>query len=122
MILKGDAQHLKVAVVGSRSVKDTHYPELIEVLPIGAGTIISGGAKGADMLGKRYAQEYHLCYEEYPPDYKSFGRGAPMERNRRIVDMADYVVVMWDGRSHGAAYVIRYCLDTSTPVRVLICH
>ena len=45
-----------------------------------------------------------------------------MHRNRQIVDRADYVIVMWDGKSQGAAYIIQYCMESGTPVRVLICH
>ena len=113
---------MKVAVVGSRSVDDSHYLTLCETMPIGASTIISGGARGADALAKRYAAESNLYYEEYIPEYERYGRGAPMHRNRQIVDRADYVIVMWDGKSQGAAYIIQYCLESGTPVRVLICH
>ncbi|MBS6546864.1 MAG: DUF2493 domain-containing protein [Butyricicoccus pullicaecorum] len=113
---------MKVAVVGSRSVSDAHYDTLCRTLPIGVSTIISGGAKGADALAKRYAMENGLFYEEYLPDYEQYGRGAPMQRNREIVDRADYVIVMWDGQSRGASYVMKYCIDSGTPVRVLICH
>lgn len=113
---------MKVAVVGSRGVSPAHYDTLCRTLPIGVSTIISGGAKGADALAKRYAVENGLFYEEYLPEYERFGRSAPIERNRQIVDRADYVIVMWDGKSHGSAFVVKYCIDSGTPVRVLICH
>lgn len=113
---------MKVAVVGSRNVKNIHYMTLCETMPIGASTIISGGAKGADALAKRYAEENGLFYEEYLPNYDRFGRAAPLKRNQQIVGRADYVIVLWDGKSQGSAYVIKYCMETGTPVRVLICH
>ena len=113
---------MKVAVVGSRSVSAGHYLTLCGILPIGVSTIISGGAKGADALAKRYAQENHLFYEEYVPDYSRYGRGAPLQRNRQIVDRADYVIVLWDGKSQGAAYIIKYCMECGKPIRVKICH
>ena len=107
---------MKVAIVGSRSVGPEHYEELCAKVPIGASTIISGGSKGADMLAKRYAEENNLFYEEFLPDY------APLKRDQQIEERADYVIVMWDGKSHGAAYVIKYCLEVNTAVRTMICH
>ena len=113
---------MKVAIVGSRSVGAIHYPTLCEQVPRGASMIISGGAEGADRLARRYAAESGLSYVEIRPDYAVHGRSAPLRRNQEIVHRADYVLVLWDGRSRGSAYVIKYCLDTGTPVRVLICH
>ena len=113
---------MKVAVVGSRSVGRDHYLTLCKTMPIGASTIISGGAKGADALAKLYAQKNQLFYEELRPDYDHFGRSAPIQRNDEIIRRADYVIVLWDGKSRGSAYVIKRCIDCGTPVRVLICH
>ena len=113
---------MKVAVVGSRTVSYLHYIKLCETIPIGASTIISGGAKGADALGKYYAEANNLFYEEYTPDYKTYGRAAPRRRNDTIIDRADYVIVLWDGKSRGSAYVMKRCIDCGTPLRVLICH
>lgn len=113
---------MKVAIVGSRSVGAEHYEELCAKVPIGASTIISGGSKGADQLAKRYAEENNLFYEEFLPDYARFGRAAPLKRDQQIVERADYVIVMWNGQSRGAAYVIKYCLEVNTAVRTIICH
>lgn len=113
---------MKVAIVGSRSVGPAHYERMCEKIPIGASMIISGGAKGADMLAKQYAEESGLTYVEIPPNYAKYGRAAPLRRDEEIVRLADYVLVLWDGQSHGAAYVIKYCLEVGTYVQTLICH
>ena len=49
-----------------------------------------------------------------------FGRQAPLQRNDAIVDYADFVLAIWDGRSRGTKYVIDRCRKTGTPVRVLL--
>lgn len=113
---------MKVAIVGSRSVGPEHYDRMCEKIPIGASMIISGGAKGADLLAKRYAEENGLTYVEITPDYRKYGRAAPIRRNEEIVRLADYVLVLWDGQSQGAAYVIKHCLEVNTYVRTIICH
>lgn len=113
---------MKIAIIGSRGVSAVHYETLCQAIPIGASHILSGGARGADMLARRYANENGLPLTEFLPDYATFGRTATLRRNHDIVDGADYVIALWDGVSRGTAAVICYCLETYTPVRVYICH
>lgn len=112
---------MKVAIIGSRDVNDAHYAALCEKVPIGASEIISGGAQGADALAKRYATENKLMLTILEPDYAQYGRAAPHRRNEQIVERADYVLALWDGRSRGTAHVINTCIRTYTPVRVIMC-
>lgn len=112
---------MKVAIIGSRSVGEIHYPALCQAVPIGASIIVSGGAKGADLLARKYADENGLAFLEIQPDY-CIGRYAPLQRNKKIVDFADYVIALWDGTSMGTARTIDYCIKSYTPVRVYICH
>lgn len=113
---------MKVAIIGSRSVTMRSYEILCEKIPIGASLILSGGAQGADQLAKYYAEQNNLPYQEFLPDYKTFGRNAPLKRNESMIDHADYVLALWDGRSRGTAYGINYCIQSYTPVKVLIRH
>ena len=59
-------------------------------------SIISGGAKGADQLGERYAKEEGLELTRILPDWKGRGKRAGLERNTDIVAQADYVLAFWD--------------------------
>jgi len=63
--------------------------------------IVSGGAKGADLLGKKYAIENNLEYIEYLPDWKRFGKSAGVIRNKDIINTANIVIAFWDGVSKG---------------------
>ena len=61
---------MKVAVIGSRSFND--YSLLKKVMnkyAEKATTIISGGAKGADTLAEKYAQECNLEKEIFLADW-----------------------------------------------------
>lgn len=113
---------MKVAIVGSRSVDEKYYQLLCSKVPKGASIIISGGAKGADALAKIYAEENQLDYIEILPDYAKYGRAATIRRNEKIVDMADYVLVLWDGKSRGSSFVMKYCIETNKTLKVLTCH
>ena len=73
-----------------------------------ADEIVSGGAKGVDTCVARYAKEKEIPLTEFLPDYSRYGKGAPVVRNKQIVDYADKVVVFWDGSSKGTLSVIRY--------------
>ena len=86
---------MRILVCGGRNyykysvVKDTLEDLLpVEETPV---VIIAGGAGGADFLAKVFAlDEYGDCvsigYEEYPADWKLFGKRAGMLRNQQMLD------------------------------------
>ena len=108
---------MKVAVIGSRGLA---VDDLEKYLPSDTTEIVSGGAKGVDTSAREYALAYCLQLTEFLPDYKAFGRGAPLKRNITIITYADMVLAFWDGRSRGTKYVIDRCKDMGVPVRVFL--
>lgn len=99
---------MKVAVIGSRGFNDYFLlSKILKEIP-GIEQIISGGAVGADSLAAKWAKENKVDLIEHIPDYKKYGRSAPIVRNRTIVDQCDAIVAFWDGESRGAAYTIKY--------------
>ena len=104
---------MKVAVIGSRSI--TSYP-LDEVIPADTEEIISGGARGVDTLAREYAQAHGIPCTEIRPDYARYGKGAPLRRNLEIIEKADLVIALWDGKSTGTAHTIRKCREIGKPV------
>lgn len=97
---------MKVAVIGSRGLQ---IDNLQEYLPENTDEIVSGGAVGIDSCAKEYANKNMLKYKEFLPDYKSYGKSAPLKRNLQIIDYADIVIAFWDGKSKGTQYVINSC-------------
>ena len=106
---------MKVAVIGSRGLQVDH---LGEYLPEGVTEIVSGGAKGIDTCAKNYALEHGLKLTEFLPEYKKYGRGAPLRRNITIIEYADLVLAFWDGKSRGTKFVIDNCVKRNIPVTV----
>lgn len=97
---------MKVAIIGSRTI----FIENIEdYIPKGTTEIVSGGAKGVDTCAKLFAESNNITYSEFLPEYKKYGRAAPIVRNRLIVDSADIIIAFWDGTSKGTKSVIDYC-------------
>lgn len=105
---------IKLAVVGSRSFNN--YDALKNVIDgicedfdYEITAIVSGGARGADALGEKYADEYVIDKEIYPADWNRFGKRAGYLRNEDIIKACDVCVCFWDGESHGTKHDIELC-------------
>lgn len=106
---------MKLAIIGSRGL---WVENLGNYLPPGVTEIVSGGAKGIDSCARQYAQEHGLKLTEFLPDYRRYGRGAPLKRNLEIIDYADQVLAFWDGNSSGTKHVIDKCNKQKKKVTV----
>ena len=107
-----------IAVIGSRGFSD--YFLLKQALDKEEiAKVVSGGAKGADSLAALYARENDIDLQEFLPDYKKHGRGAPLVRNKLIVDASDMVIAFWDGKSRGTKYTMDYAEKQGKEVKVV---
>ncbi|MBP1576666.1 MAG: DUF2493 domain-containing protein [Oscillospiraceae bacterium] len=79
---------------------------------------LSGGCRGVDMLGERYAKENGFPIERYPANWKKYGKSAGPKRNLQMVRICDGVICFWDGKSKGTASVIRYAKEFGKPLWV----
>ena len=95
---------MKLAIIGSRSL---YVEDLAKFIPSGVTEIVSGGAKGIDTCARVYALKNNIKLTEFLPDYRQYGRLAPLKRNIQIVDYTDEVLAFWDGKSTGTVYTIR---------------
>ncbi len=112
---------MRIAVVGSRNISlsfERFYELLCDLLPDNATAVVSGGARGVDRLAAQFAKLHNLPVTEHLPDYDAFGRIAPLVRNRTIVDDADFIVAVWDGKSRGTLNTIDYTLECNKPLVV----
>ena len=105
---------MKVAVIGSRNLN----VNMKQYLPHGISLIVSGGARGVDTLAEKYANAYGIAKLIFFPDYKRYGKVAPLARNKLIVDHADMVIAFWDGISRGTKYTIDYANSQNKKVFV----
>ena len=107
---------MKIAVVGSRGII---VNDLEKYLPEGVTEIISGGAKGVDSCAREYALSHGIKLTEFLPDYRRYGRGAPLKRNISIIENADMVIAFWDGKSHGTKFVIDKCREMGVDLIII---
>ena len=108
---------MRVAVIGSRGLK---VENLEAYLPDDVTEIVSGGARGVDTSAREYAKTHGIKLTEFLPDYKRYGRSAPLKRNITIIENADLVLAFWDGISRGTKFVIDNCKKRNVPIVVHI--
>jgi len=97
---------MKIAIIGSRNLE---VSDLGKYVPEGTDETVSGGAIGIDTCAHNFAKKEGLKLTEFFPNYKKYGRTAPLKRNDLITEYADIVIAFWDGKSKGTKYVIETC-------------
>ncbi|MBQ3064485.1 MAG: hypothetical protein IJC99_06790 [Clostridia bacterium] len=107
---------MKLLVIGSRSVADF---DLAPYIDDSVDLIISGGASGIDTLAEAFADKHKISKLIIYPQYKKYGRAAPIKRNHQMVDFADCVLAVWDGFSRGTADTIQYAKKQHKGITVL---
>ncbi len=112
---------MNLAVIGSK--KFSNYDLLKSILnkEKDVEKIISGGAKGADSLAKKYAVEKDIDFLEFPPDFKKKEEKAKHLRDRLIVQNCDKVIAFYDEKCEGTKYTMDYARQMQKPVKVILC-
>lgn len=79
---------------------------------------VSGGCKGADSLGERFANENGFLIERYEADWEKYGKGAGPLRNYKMAQTGDYFICFWDGISKGTKSMIDFAVKTGKPIKI----
>ena len=119
---------MRIVIAGSRGFED--YALLEQTLEhildkhIEPVELVSGHAKGADLLAERFAKENDLPIHIIKPDWKTYGRAAGPIRNRQMLDYAmeelSLVVAFWDGKSKGTKNTIDTAKSLGIPVEIIL--
>lgn len=87
--------------------------------------IVSGGAKGADSLAERYANEHNYRLKVFPANWDKYGKSAGYKRNEQMhlyisapSDKDRGVVAFWDGSSKGTAHNFELSLKYDNPIKI----
>lgn len=112
-------KEVRIVIAGSRDFNDYDFlkKEVLDIvkhnnIPKKLCKIISGGARGADTLGERFAKEYGLEIKRFIPDWDGLGKRAGYVRNAEMakyaVEDGNYgmLVAFWDGISKGTKHMI----------------
>lgn len=119
---------VKVIVAGGRDFDD--YAALEEKLDYMLSKlytthdieIVCGGAKGADALGKQYAERHAnigIGLKIMNADWERYKKSAGYIRNTEMAEYATHLVAFWDGVSRGTAHMITTARDKELKVCVV---
>lgn len=76
---------------------DKSITELVE--------IVSGGARGADNLGERYAKEHKIPLKIFKADWEKHKKSAGYIRNEEMAKYSNYCIIFNIGRSKGSVHM-----------------
>ena len=111
---------MNVIIAGSR--RFTNYRLLCETLAPNAASVtavISGGARGADQLGYRWAWKHAIRHQLFRADWERFGKSAGVRRNYHMAQAGDVLIAFWDGQSPGTAHMVQCMRQLGKPVVVI---
>lgn len=80
--------------------------------------VIHGGARGADSVAGKVAEELGIPTRVYPAQWGRYGKSAGMRRNRQMLDEGrpGLVVAFYDGRrTRGTSNMIRIAKEAGVP-------
>ena len=99
--------HVRLIIAGGRDF--TRYGSLITQMKKieTPELIICGMARGADMLGHRYALDRKIPILEMPADWNQYGKKAGHIRNEEMAKEATHLLAFWDNLSRGTLNMIR---------------
>ena len=125
-------KELRVIIAGSRDFNDYKLLKKSAIEIITKKTmlpdltrIISGGARGADTLGERFANEMGLEISRFIPDWDGLGKRAGYVRNAEMAKFAvednsyGVLIAFWDGQSRGTKHMIDLAKSYGLEVHVV---
>lgn len=80
--------------------------------------VVSGGAPGADTLGKEWAENLDIPVRVFPAYWDLYHEAAGPLRNKEMAFYADELVAFWDGESRGTRSMIHEAKSRGLKVHV----
>ena len=100
---------MRVIIAGSRTFNNCGYfkEKMLEVQKqINIDEIISGMAKGPDLMGAYWGERHNIPVKKFYADWEKYGNAAGYIRNVEMAQAADFLIAFWDGKSKGTKHMI----------------
>jgi len=106
---------MRVIIAGSRDFNDFIFLEKkCDEILFNESTedlkFVCGMARGADLLGKKYADKHGYNVKSFYPDWDRYGKSAGYRRNEQMASYAKedngILIAFWDGVSKGTKHMI----------------
>lgn len=110
--------NIKVIIAGSRDIIDyaIHYViKAIEQSKFDITEVVSGGARGIDWCGEKWAEANDVPIKRFLPQWNDHGKQAGILRNIQMAEYADALIAIWDGQSRGTRHMIHEAQKRQMP-------
>lgn len=98
---------MKVIIAGSRDITDLNIVrEAVKRSRFPVSEILSGCARGVDVLGEIVASELNVPVMRFPARWDEHGKRAGYIRNEEMAASGEALVAIWDGKSKGTGHMI----------------
>ena len=116
---------MNLMICGSRSIKDKKWvfkciKDYVSEIGIEDFTVVEGEAEGVDRIAWEWATVRGIKVIKRPAEWGKYGKIAGRIRNREMVKIADYVLILWDGVSPGTKSDIDYAIEMNKSRSVFI--
>ena len=98
---------MKVIIAGSRDCNDYDLLcSVIEKSGIEITEVVSGGARGVDTMGEKWAEENNIPVIRFPAEWDKHGKSAGFIRNSEMAKFADALIAIQINNSRGTAHMV----------------
>jgi len=109
---------MKVIIAGSRTIKKCNIDSIVKQSGFSITTLICGMAKGVDKLGYDWAKNLGIEIDMYPADWHEYGKKAGAIRNKKMAEVAEALIAVWDSESKGTKMMIDMMRKLDKPVYI----
>jgi len=81
--------------------------------------VVCGEARGADTVGKLWAESKGYPVKSFPADWDKYGKAAGHVRNSEMANYGTHLIAFWDGSSRGTKNMIESAKKKGLLVRVV---
>tara|TARA_R100000781_G_scaffold11374_1_gene10427 strand:+ start:2093 stop:2467 length:375 start_codon:yes stop_codon:yes gene_type:complete len=118
---------MKLAIIGSRSITDDAFVlktvnnYVMDNMP---SVILKGDGKGIDPAVNHFAKAHEIDIVNFLPHHlldasTSFSSKYFFIRTKQLLNNADELLAIWDTKSKGTEYAIKYAQKLELPVKVV---
>lgn len=110
---------MRTIIAGSREITD--YALVLNAIResgFAITRVVSGRARGIDLLGERWAKSRGIPIDEYPAEWALYRGNAGHVRNVQMGNSADALIAIWDGCSTGTADMIAIARERRLKIHI----
>lgn len=108
---------MRVIIAGGRGI---HSDDVVALATASSGfditSVVCGGAPGVDAAGKRWADKHNIPVRIIPAQWDVYGKMVGPIRNRAMAQVADALILVWDGESRGSANMLKVAQEEGLAV------